>query len=662
MNPLLFRVGGVPRRLLLAAGLVLLGASSLVEAREFRVGLLPNGAQFGCATCHQSASGGDARNPFGLAVGAITGSSARAFWSPTLAALDSDGDGFTNGEELGDPEGDGVPIAGHRVTNPGSASSRPENQAPVIVLTAPVAGTVLVAPAVAAVSAEASDPDGSVSKVEFLGDGVLLGTVTEPPYSVLVDWSLGTHTVTARATDNQGATTLASEVTLTVTEPPAPSLSPASRTAEGGMVLSWEGGGGPFAVQRRAAVADPWCSTVDVVPHRSFTVATTGGAGFFQVADLAGQEAIGLTAVLGGAFERPNPVTGNGSGSGTLTVRGNTLSFTIEYAGLSGPALAAHIHGPASMEASATVMINLAPFNGGAFGTSGTLSGSVILTSEQKAAILSGRTYVNIHTEANQGGEIRGQILPSLMQAVLNGANERPTPVATAGTGLALFRLTGNELNLQISYRDLTGPATRAHIHGPATTEASATVMVDLEPLHHGAFGVAGAFSGTVTLTPEQLTALAGGLTYVNIHTAANGPGEIRGQILPCLTARPFTVVLSGAAERPDPVVSEGSGSGLLALEGNVLLFSLRYNGLSGPAISAHIHGPAGIEESAAVLINLAPFNHGGFGVSGAMAGAVVLTAEQKAALLAEQTYVNVHTDAHRAGEIRGQILRTGNP
>jgi hypothetical protein len=55
--------------------------------------------------------------------------------------------------------------------------------------------------------------------------------------------------------------------------------------------------------------------------------------------------------------------------------------------------------------------------------------------------------------------------------------------------------------------------------------------MVDLESLNGGAFGTAGSFAGSVTLTPDQLAALIEGRTYINVHTPDNGSGEIRGQI-----------------------------------------------------------------------------------------------------------------------------------
>lgn len=88
----------------------------LATARNFRVQQMPNGSAFGCGTCHTSAGGRGPRNSFGQAVGAIVGGpSSTAFWSPTLAALDSDGDGTANGLELGDPEATATPAIGYIV-------------------------------------------------------------------------------------------------------------------------------------------------------------------------------------------------------------------------------------------------------------------------------------------------------------------------------------------------------------------------------------------------------------------------------------------------------------------------------------------------------------------------------------------------------------------
>jgi hypothetical protein len=108
------------------------------NARPWRVEQLPNGSKFSCHNCHHSPYGGP-RNAFGRAVEKEVARGSRApFWSSVLAAKDSDGDGASNGEEFGDPDGDGKPTAEATITNPGDANSKPPKPvkpvAPVIAL------------------------------------------------------------------------------------------------------------------------------------------------------------------------------------------------------------------------------------------------------------------------------------------------------------------------------------------------------------------------------------------------------------------------------------------------------------------------------------------------------------------------------------------------
>jgi hypothetical protein len=153
----------------------------------------------------------------------------------------------------------------------------------------------------------------------------------------------------------------------------------------------------------------------------------------------------------------------------------------------------------------------------------------VTLTNQQKAWVLGGLTYANIHDTPNfGGGEIRGQIGPTELKASLNGANEKP-PVSPAGTGSATLTRIGNQLLFNITYSGLTSAANAAHIHGRTDVTDPAGVLVPLPT----PTGTSGTLSGTLTLDNATLSAIVDGVSYINIHTANNGGGEIRGTITP---------------------------------------------------------------------------------------------------------------------------------
>jgi len=421
-------------------------------------------------------------------------------------------------------------------------------------------------------------------------------------------------------------------------------------------VATWAGGAGPFALQKKANLADPVWQNVSLAAQNTAPVPRDTETDFLRVADTAHQPAIPLTVQIDDQLEVPNPVNTGAGGSGVLSLEGNTLSFNIRYQGLSSPATAAHIHGPASTSQSTNVVVNLAPFNGGAFGVSGALSGSVLLTDTQKAMVLSGQTYVNFHTADHPGGEMRGQIAPVMMQVLMSGANERPTPLINAARGLGTLMLVGTNLSFNLTYGGLSAPATAAHIHGPASAAQSTGVVVNLAPFNGGAFGASGGLAGMVGLTSEQLAWVIDGRTYVNFHTPDQPAGEVRGQILPQATAVPLTAWLSGLFERPTSLTNSASGFAMFSLEGQTLAFNVNYRGLSAPATAAHIHGPASAAQSTGVVVNLTPFNGGAFGTQGTLSGSVTLTPEQRQWLLSGRTYLNLHTPDNPGGELRGQI------
>lgn len=124
---------------------------------------------------------------------------------------------------------------GGSVTNPTpssastSSSSVSANLAPSVSVTAPVNGSTYTAPGPIIINATASDSDGSIARVSFYSDSTLLGQDTTAPYSY--SWPpfvQGTYTITARATDNSGATTISNAVTVIVSPSNQASASPPS--------------------------------------------------------------------------------------------------------------------------------------------------------------------------------------------------------------------------------------------------------------------------------------------------------------------------------------------------------------------------------------------------------------------------------------------------
>jgi len=106
------------------------------------------------------------------------------------------------------------------------------NAPPTVSLTAPANHSVFRAPATITLSANAADSDGTVAKVDFFDGATPVGTATAAPYSVtLTNVAAGTHSFTARATDNLGATTTSAAVSVTVDAPPTVSLTAPANNA-----------------------------------------------------------------------------------------------------------------------------------------------------------------------------------------------------------------------------------------------------------------------------------------------------------------------------------------------------------------------------------------------------------------------------------------------
>jgi len=114
-----------------------------------------------------------------------------------------------------------------------------------------------------------------------------------------------------------------------------------------------------------------------------------------------------VTVPMTAAQEVP-PTTSKGTGTAVLTLDAakKTVSWKVTWENLTGDAGAAHIHGPAAAGANAGVAVNL----GGTAPLKQPLEGSATLDDAKWADLVSGKDYINVHTAANKGGEIRGQI------------------------------------------------------------------------------------------------------------------------------------------------------------------------------------------------------------------------------------------------------------
>ena len=100
----------------------------------------------------------------------------------------------------------------------------------------------------------------------------------------------------------------------------------------------------------------------------------------------------------------PNSSAGKGTADLDYDAATKKLTWKLTYSGLSGPPTAAHFHGPADPGKNAAVAVAIPN------PSSSPVEGSATLTDAQAADLMAGQYYINVHTAANPGGEIRGQV------------------------------------------------------------------------------------------------------------------------------------------------------------------------------------------------------------------------------------------------------------
>lgn len=284
------------------------------------------------------------------------------------------------------------------------------------------------------------------------------------------------------------------------------------------------------------------------------------------VGALGGTAAADSHYAAGGAFDahltgddEVPPVASDGTGYAAIEIAedGASIDYRLYVSGLEAVTMA-HIHVGAPGENGPPVMFLFGPEDPGV-PADGLLAEGTITEADLIAAdgvfggtmaelvelIRTGGTYVNVHTEDNPAGEIRGQLTPAAfnLSASLSGTNEVP-PVATDGTGLATLSIAPSQDSIDFTLTTYGLVDTvMAHIHiGPAGVNGPVAVFLfGPEPAGVNVDGIlargtiaeadllptAGVFNGEMDTLLDHLRA---GTAYVNVHTVANPGGEIRGQ------------------------------------------------------------------------------------------------------------------------------------
>lgn len=357
-----------------------------------------------------------------------------------------------------------------------------------------------------------------------------------------------------------------------------------------------------------------------------------------------------FSAMLTGQNEIPavnTPATG--LASVVYTANTNVIELNILATNLTGPVTGLHLHKGAEGE-NGPVVQNLESY---------VVGNTVIVKLNAEDYITSlreGNIYVNVHTEAYPGGEIRGQLLHVrglYFDAWLSG-NQEVLSGNNSAIGLAMGTISSDLQTLQyfLLVDNLSGPVTDAHIHNAPLGSAGGVVL----SLNNDISGSL-ITNTNVPVTSDFLENFLVGDLYFNVHTEEAPAGEIRGQIY--RVARDgYVYDLCQDQEVTEPVnAGNASGSGMFAFNRDFDEAHLMavVNKLGSAFQGAHLHNGQ-INQNGPVVFD--------FSTRWSNNGSFFYITDEFSASLAElvqsgNIYANVHTQNNPAGEVRGQLVKS---
>jgi hypothetical protein len=385
---------------------------------------------------------------------------------------------------------------------------------------------------------------------------------------------------------------------------------------------------------------------------------------------------LSYNVILNGASESPaNASLGTGVGTIVIDTVNNTMALNVSFSGLTGNVTASHIHAPTAVPGSGTagVATTTPTFAGFPVGvTSGTYSASNDMTLASSynpayitanggtpasafaalaAAIDTGRAYLNIHSTAFPGGEIRGFLTPAPTVTLVS-----PASGLTSGGTFVTF--TGT------AFTGATG-ATVGGVPLSGFSVVNATTITGFTGAH------AAGLADVVVTVPGPFTATGTGrFTYV-------APGTLRA----------YSVILNGPSESPANA-SPGTGVGTVVIDtvNNTMTLTTTFSGLTGNVTASHIHAATALPQTGTAGVATVTPSFTGFptGVTGgtytagfnmALASsfnAAYITANGgtpasafaalAAAIDGGRAYLNIHSTTFGGGEIRGFLLPAAAP